>query len=623
MEYVHFGKRAEDDVINVGVYDGHRAIAYRSADDTRKWLNSRCPRVLFAWNIRAEFGSFACWKLLGVDEPTKAVDLETGQIQRFVILRDKGRTLVLDLYPFYKALGVGKLENAAKFLSEYYSDPSLTKVLPPPTAFGKAFGKRKPETTEEWEWYDERVRQDARITSVAAKFFYTELLPRFIPNPNPTRFYSWGTIARKFFRFPQINIRMGRDVIVKETHRMIHDYAEFAGRNEALSTGSIPSSYYADVASLYPISVTASDALRIVDVQPMTQSELAKITKPSDATPYGWLHGTFETGNDLWGLPVRSQDRNYYITGQITGLYHTLDLEASKARIVGLDYGLKPVFNLDRTLHDQYAKLTLQKIEGKYADTVEKHGIKQILNASLGSLGMYQPRPAATSNFPAYSTGLAMSHLIMSKTFDMLPKPIHYIDTDSAFIQTKRTGQMFTLTDQSGEWTMPVVLTDKGYGDAPRIFRSKHYYLSPDVFAIHAVQFEINDWLAIVQTLPDEATVTRQIRGTIRTRARKAAELQFGRWYYEKLEKKLPDLIASFHADDKRVRETYDSYGLCRENRWLPSRSLTAAEFYEVKLKSENQTATKLPSGQRYSVDFVKQWTREYGETEQTVPWLR
>lgn len=115
----------------------------------------------------------------------------------------------------------------------------------------------------------------------------------------------------------------------------------------------------------------------------------------------------------------------------------------------------------------------------------------------------------------------------------------------------------------------------------------------------------------------------RQIRGTIRTRARKVAELQFGRWYYETPKKKLPDLIASFHADDKRIRETYDSYGLCRENRWIPSRSLTAAEFYEVKLKSENQTATKLPSGQRYSVDFVKQWTREYGETEQTVPWLR
>jgi hypothetical protein len=32
-EYVHFVKRFEDDVINVGVFPGHRAIAYRNADD--------------------------------------------------------------------------------------------------------------------------------------------------------------------------------------------------------------------------------------------------------------------------------------------------------------------------------------------------------------------------------------------------------------------------------------------------------------------------------------------------------------------------------------------------------------------------------------------------------------
>jgi hypothetical protein len=560
--------------------------------------------------------------LLGVDDPTKAVDLETGQIQRFTIARDKGTSIVLDLYPFYKPLGLGRLENAAKFLSEYYHDSSLSKVLPPPTAFGKDFGKRKPQTLEEWEWYDMRVRQDARITSVAAKFLHTELLPQFIPNPNHIRFYSWGTISRRYFRFPQINIRMGREVIVKETHRMIHDHAEFAGRNEAFSTGAIPPSYYADVASLYPISVCASDAMRIVDVEPITMRELARISKPADVTPYGWLYGAFETDNDLWGLPVRSQDRNYYIVGRLTGLFHTLDLEAAKARIVDLGYGLKPVFSPDRKLHDQYAKLTLQKIEGNYADLVEKHGIKQILNASLGSLGMYQPRPSATSNFPAYSTGLAMSYLIMSRTFDLLPKPIHYIDTDFAFIPTKQIGQIFTLTDQSGEWTIPVVLTDKGYGDIPRIFRSKHYYLSPEVYTIHAVQFEIKDWLRIVQTLPDEATVT-QIRGTIRTRARKAAELQFGRWYYEQLEKKPPDLIATFHADDKRFRETNDSYGLCRDSHWITSRSLTAAEFYELKLKSENQTATKLPCGERYPDDFVRRWTRQYGETEQTVPWLR
>jgi len=185
---------------------------------------------------------------------------------------------------------------------------------------------------------------------------------------------------------------------------------------------------------------------------------------------------------------------------------------------------------------------------------------------------------------------------------------------------------MFELSDISGEWTVPVILDDKGYGENPLIFRSKHYYLNSDEFAIHAMQFEIKDWLKIVQTLPEEATVTRQIRGTIRTRSRKAAELQFGRWYYETFERKLPDLIETFHADDKRVRETYDSYELAREGRWIPSRAPTVAEFYEKKIGITAETmtaaATEKPD-QRYTVDFIERWMREHAKSEQTVVWNR
>jgi len=636
-EYISFGKKAEDDVVNVGVFDGRRAFAYHTPDDFRRWLNTRRPRVLFVWTLRPEFGTFAGWRLLGVDDPTQAVDLESGQIQRFVIWRDRGKTMVLDIQPFFKPLSwkthgseasvkLGKLENAAKFLANYYGDPSLVKVQPPPTTFGKEFGQRKPRTPEEWEWYDARVRQDARLTSKAAEFLYTVLLPKFVKNPKPKQFYSWGTVARRALEFPQVNVRMGRRVIVKDLHLLIHESAEFAGRNEAFSIGAIPPSYYLDVKSLYPVSVVASDALRIIDVEPMTRRELDAITKPSDANPYAWLSGSFSTNNDLWGLPARTQERNYYVTGELTGLFHTYDLEAAKAEIRRLDFGLKPVFTNDRSLHDRYAKLTTQRVEGSIADVIERMAAKEVLNASLGSLGMSRPQPSTRSNFPAYSTGLAMSHLIMSRILDGLPKPIHYMDTDSAFTETRRTGVMFELTDLSGEWRVPVILDDKGFGEHPLIFRSKHYYLNPDEYAIHAMQFEPKDWLRIVQTLPTETVVTRQIRGTLRTRSRKAAELQFGRWYYETLERKLPELIETFHADDKRVRETYDSYGLAREGRWIGSQAPTVTEFYEKKIGTTAETMTAPTTDKtdrRYTRDFVERWLREHAKSVQTVVWNR
>jgi len=144
-------------------------------------------------------------------------------------------------------------------------------------------------------------------------------------------------------------------------------------------------------------------------------------------------------------------------------------------------------------------------------------------------------------------------------------------------------------------------------------------------YAIYAMQFEPKDRLRIVQTLPTETVVTRQIRGTIRTRSRKAAQLQFGRWYYESLERKLPDLVETFHADDKRVRETYDSYGLARERRWIGSRALTVAEFHEKKIgqEAETMTAPTSKAENRYTVDFVKRWLREHAKSAQTVVWNR
>ena len=616
-EYLSAGKRIEDDVINIGFSDGYNDNrAYRNAADAKQFLEHKRLTRLYTWTLRPEFGTFACWRLLGVEDPTKAVDIESETIQRFTVVRASGhKTLVLDIQPFFKPLGLGSLAQAAKFLLEYQNDPSLYKVEMPESWFGN----RRPKTDNEWRLMDERVKQDARVTSRLAEFLEQTLLPRFILKPNLKKLYSWGTVSRRAFRFPQINPRQGRSIIVKNWHLTIHELAEFAGRNEAFSTGCLPPTHYLDVPSLYPISVIASDCLRIVDVEPMTQTELDAISKPSDCYPYGWLCGSFDSMDDLWGLPARSLKRNYYVTGRLFGLYHSLDLQASKAKIHELAFGFKPVFAPSRVMHDIYANLTLQKLEGRYVDLLEKYGIKQIVNDALGSLGMSKPQPSSTSNFPAYSTGLAMSHLIMSRLFDLAPKPIHYIDTDSLFVEKKLEGEMFTLTDLEGKITVPVVLEERTFAEQPYVFRSKLYYLNPDNYAVQAVHIEFSDWLKIVTNLPDKTTAQRQIRGTIRTKSKKAKELQFGRWFYEQQELAATDLATMFKADDKRCRETYDSYALCREKRFVGSRAWTAKEFYQQKLKDDD-LAIELPSGKKHTRSFVREWLEKYSKSRQEVP---
>lgn len=630
-EYLSFGEKREDDVINIGFSDGHkRSCAYRSAEDAKAFLEERHFRLIYVWYLRAEFGTFASWKLLGVEEPTEAVNLKSQAIQRFNLLRNGGRkTIILDIQPFFKPLKwsdpetgrklrLGKLENTAKFLSAYYGDPSLYKPMPLPSV---AFGLRKPENEEEWKWYDERVKQDAKVTARAAEFLETILLKRFIPQPRLRKYRSWGTITKDYFHFPQMNVRIGREVQVKEFHLKIHELSEFAGRSEAFSTGALkPPIYYCDLASLYPVSVVTSDCLLIKDVEPLTQSELDGISKPDDYEPYCWLFGVFETENDLWGLPVRSMKRNYYIVGRAMGLFHTLDLKASKAEILTLCWGLKPIFDMRRRpLQARYAALTMQKLEGRYEDLLERYGIKELVNDTLGKFGQSKPQPASTTNFPLYSTGLAMSHKIMSKVFDIVPKPIHYMDTDSAFLEKKVEGELFSLESPLTKTSAPVIIEVRAIGDVnPMIFRSKHYYLNDNTYTTHAIQFERSDWLRVVRELPSQATLKRQIRGTIRTRSRKAKDLQFGRWYYETLEARSDCLGEYFHADDKRVRETYDSYGLCRKGACIGSRGLTDREFYEQKMKDEDLIRS-LPSGKKHTKEFVRRWLRDYAQSQQAV----
>jgi hypothetical protein len=378
-----------------------------------------------------------------------------------------------------------------------------------------------------------------------------------------------------------------------------------------------------DVASLYPISMIAKDALRIKDVELMSDQELNAISKPTDFKPYAWLYGIFESHNDLWGLPVRSGERNYYVAGTVVGLYNTLDLQASKAEIKQIFWGLKPEFTDSREMHERYADLTLKKLEKRFKDEIEKNAIKEVVNSTHGSLGLHHPRPSIRSNFPAYSAALSMSRLIMSRIFDKAPKPIHYMDTDSLFVESKTVeGKLFELTDLEQKITVPVVLEEKGHGERPLVFRSKHYYLDENNFGFHAIPIELEDWLKLVQAnpLPTDATVKRQIRGTFLTRSSKAKELQIGRWYVLEQELNLNRLETLFHADDKRFRETQDSYTLCREKQSIGSRPWTAKEFYtQLQRRDLEDLFMGLPEGKRADREFLKTWLKDYAKRKQDV----
>lgn len=169
---------------------------------------------------------------------------------------------------------------------------------------------------------------------------------------------------------------------------------------------------------------------------------------------------------------------------------------------------------------------------------------------------------------------------------------------------------------------VPVVLEEKRHGEQPRLFRSKHYYLDENNFGFRAIPIELDDWLKIVQRnpLPTYANVKRRIRGTFLTRSSKANQLQIGRWYEIEQDLNLRRLETLFHADDKRLRETEDSYTLCRENRHAESRSWTSLEFYrQIQKREIENTFTGLPEGKKVDREFLKTWLKDYAKRRQVV----
>ena len=596
-EFLASGKTDQDDVHSIQISDGHiQYYFFRQQDQLEQWFRKHKPKIMFTWTVRPEFGSLKAWDLIG----TRPYDDKLERVQRFYITwhgryGGKHRCLVYDIQPYFKELryknrGLGSLEAIGEFLSDFYGE-DLRKLEHP---FGNEFGLRAPQSRSEWQTMKTYGIRDAQICARAAQWFQTEILDKYVPGVNIRRLYSFGTLAKHYFDFPKLNPKMGRRVFIKRSHQHIHENT-FAGRNEALWTGYLPDIFYNDISSLYPVVTSWLNALCIADVAPLSQSELEQIEKVNDfesatGAPFGWLEGCFSSNNDAWGLPVRGTNRNYYVVGSVPhALYHTYDLLASHAEIHNLTGGYKPVF-VDNEEQDKYVELTMKKLLGKYETVPEKYCIKGVLNSSTGKLGQCEP-PAMTSNFPSYSSIVAGSHYIVSIIFDMLNEPVYYTDTDSFFTNHKIERVMFSLTSIDGEWTIPVKVDVKGESDeyGTMIFRSKHYYQNPNVFAVQGWKCFIDDWFKIIYELPDGMTLRRQIARTFRTRDQQAQDLRIGRWKVIKENYDMDRLERLFKADDKRIRPDYNSYQMCQQKKAFRSRAWTWQELNLYRQQQYNQ----------------------------------
>ena len=229
--------------------------------------------------------------------------------------------------------------------------------------------------------------------------------------------------------------------------------------------------------------------------------------------------------------------------------------------------------------------MLMDRLEGKISKVDSMYG-KAILNALSGKLGQSHPI-GATSNFFAYGTCLAGSHLIMSRLFDKcqaLGGKVYAMDTDSAFSDIDMAGHHWDLSD--GEFSIPVIMDVKGKGTLS-FFRAKTYVMHAEgeedgkeaVYGRHGWQYFVEDFLRCRLGGLDALLTRKDIKHTLFTRQKKAKEMEIGRWHTEPITLDRTKLQQLLRADPKRKRESRDSYTLVSERKNQPSTSWTYEEL--------------------------------------------
>jgi hypothetical protein len=565
-EFLQSGRaNRPEDTSSCQFSNGDKVFVIESAGELKTWLdNHHHVKRMYSFVLLPELGSLISW--LGKDHVT--AKYVGAQLQARVTYRGFN-CWFYDTRPLLNSFGLYKLEDCGRCVG-------IAK-LDRPTWLGLRHAQSELEHQE----FVKYAGQDAVITSKIARWLYENF------GIDAARVATSGTWSKHEFRLPKRLELRKKTAIVPPLERMIKNVC-YAGRSECFVNGFTENVVYNDCKSLYPTSIAATRALQILGAEPCMLDEVVV----GDDKRFGWLEGSFEANNDLWGLPLRGKN-NFYATGIVSGLYHSFDLAAAKARPLFIARAFKPVFSDDTAMHDKYTGLLLRRLEGQM-NNIEKMGAKALLNSTYGKLGQAIPVVAPTSNFFAFSTILAHSHFTMSRLFDRCHAAIVGTDTDSIFSTSDMAGKHFELTD--GENGIPIILDVKGRGDLV-YFRSKNYILLTKeqqsqlrraeridsvVFGRHGWQYFKEDFFKLFDGTVTELHTRRDIKHTLATREKDALQLEIGRWRTRPETLDLARLKELLRADTKRKRATYDSYDLVMQRKSSESRAWSMNGIIEM-----------------------------------------
>jgi len=520
-----------------------------SPEELKDWLRNRHRSLteIFGFNMLCDLGAIKEWLGEKHVQVVKHRGKLVGKIQY-----SGCKVRVYDTRPLLVNFGLRRLEQVG----------TVVKVpkLPKP-AF---LGLRKWETPEEHEAFKNYAIQDAIITARATEWLIDQ------NGCDPRRHASAGTLAATFFNFPKRHKRAkGNRVAMPPIERTIAQ-STYAGRSEMFVTGYNPFAYYNDVKSLYPCSIFATRALTISGVEPCEPDEITISTDLNNPN-FGWLVGCFETHNRMWGLPIRAKQITY-VNGKVTGMFHSFDVAAARAKTIWIAKAYRPTFDPSRdSAQQKFNQMLLNRVEGRL-DSREARFAKAVLNSTYGKLGQSHPE-SPTTNFPAFTTILAHSHLIMSNLFDQCPTPILGMDTDSIFSATDMSGKYGDLTD--GELSLPIIMEVKGKGELAA-FRSKSYMMREEgkpitVYGRHCWHYFVEDYFKLWEN-PEFPFMTRiQVKHTLKTRQKAALKLPLGFWDEKPVKLTRQKVCDLLEADLKRARLTYDSYTLFESRKSVSS----------------------------------------------------
>ena len=539
----------------------------------KDWLRNRhrTLKEIFGFNILCDLGAMKEW----LPPNSVQVVLYRGKLIG-KIHYGAAHIRAYDTQPLLLNFGLRRLEDVGDVVG--------VSKLPKP----KWLGLRKWKTQGEHEAFRRYAIADAIITSKAMKWLVEE------NKCDPRIHTSAGSLASEYFSFPKRHKQQHGKILMPPIERAIAQSTS-AGRNEFFVTGYTPQAFYNDVRSLYPLSILTTKALMIDGVTPCNPKDLSidgNLNNPN----FGWLEGFFKTENKNWGIPIQAKQVTY-VNGYVMGLFHTFDLAAAQVKPLWISKAYKPTFDASRKkAHNLFASMLIKRVHGEMNEQ-EARFAKAVLNSTYGKLGQSHPE-ATTTNYPAFSTILAHSHLIMSKLFDLCPTPILGMDTDSIFSATDMTGKYGELTD--GEYSIPIFMEVKGKGELAS-FRAKTYMMRDGdkpirVYGRHAWHYFLEDYFKLWENPEFPFTTRIDVKHTLKTRTKQALKLPLGFWCQKpvKLTKqKVSDLL---QADAKRKRNTYDSFKLFQERKNQTSEPYVMDEIlFNPNFNYPSRSAEKFP----------------------------